>query len=141
MSANAWVLSFDNTRHAAIGELELVHVLADEPPLFDIPRTPVYCAQAFVWQERILPLLDVAARLEGQSTQRRHIAVVRWRDKDTGTVEHGGVALCTPPKRVQVDDEQQCAIEDEQWQECSLSCFRHEELGAVPIVALDKVFA
>ncbi len=45
---NAWLLHLGNGLHAAVGELEMIHVLPDFPTLFDIPGSPAYARQVLV---------------------------------------------------------------------------------------------
>ncbi len=39
---NAWLLDLGEGLYAAIGELEMVHLLPDAPALFDVPQSPPY---------------------------------------------------------------------------------------------------
>lgn len=63
--ASAWLLTLDPQVRAAVGEREMVH-LVQLPTVFDIPDAPRYCRQVLLWQEGIVPILDLAAWLSGR---------------------------------------------------------------------------
>ncbi|MEI2780026.1 MAG: chemotaxis protein CheW [Candidatus Competibacter sp.] len=62
--ASAWLLALDAEVRAAVGARELIH-LVQFPTVFEIPDAPPHCRQVLLWQEEIVPVMDVAAWLRG----------------------------------------------------------------------------
>ena len=149
----AWVLSLPGRLHAAVGPFELVHILPTTPTLFEVPGTPAYCRHALVWQDQILPLMDLGARVRGTPGLaddtvtliglRWLAGIVAYRDPDSGEVRHGGLQLARVPERSVVTDAQACRLPRglRGWRPLAISCFEHPHLGAVPILDLARVFS
>ncbi len=139
--AEAWLLELGSDLRAAVGLWELIHLIPDPPKLFEIPRCPPYCSRVFLWQEEILPLMDLQTRLLHQPVQPvpKLIAILGYGEEG----QLGALTLRTPPLRIRVRDEQACALPEEQvhWQRFTLACFLHEDYGAVPILDLQGLFA
>lgn len=139
--ADAWLLDLGSGLHAAVGLLELIHLIPDPPERFEIPLCPPYCSRVFLWQEEILPLMDLETRLLHHPAQAhpKLIAILGYGEEP----QHGALVLNTPPLRIRVRDEQACALPDElaYWQGFTLACFRHTRLGAVPILDLQGLFS
>jgi len=148
--ATAWLLSFKGHLRAAVGELELVHVLTESPTLFAIPDTPGYCRHVLVWQGHLLPLVDLGARLEGD----RHlqsdtvagidslIAILAYQRSPGDPPEYGGLLLDRVPIRALVSDDRACALspELEAWRSLAISCFEHGDHGPIPVLDVPRLF-
>jgi len=148
--ATAWLLSFNGHLRAAVGELELVHVLPEPPTLFAIPDTPDYCRQVLVWQEHLLPLVDLGARLLGdRHPQSDTVAAI---DKLIGILacqrspgeppEYGGLLLDQVPTRIRVSDDRACALASEpgEWTSLAISCFEDDDHGPIPVLDVPRLF-
>lgn len=142
---SAWLLDLGKGLSAAVGELELTHVLPDAPEFFEIPRTPVYCRNAMLWRGEILPLMHLAARLlERPATPHTNfIAIAAYQKTPGAKPRYGALALRTAPVRIRVNDTLACDLPDSPsgWPDLSAACFRHAEKGPVPILDLSRVFA
>jgi chemotaxis signal transduction protein len=139
-SANAWLLNFGAACQAAVGTRELLH-LVDAPATFLVPCTPAYCHSVLLWQERLLPVMDVAARLGAAPGSAPFLAVVGYQSKRGEYPQFGALKLATPPQQLQVSDEQACALpgQGNGWQELAISCFEHR--GApIPVLNLRRLF-
>ena len=78
---SAWMVGFRGEHRAAVGNLELVHVLPDRPQLRRVPEAPAHCRHVFLWQGHVLPVFDVSHWLgkapdDGEDT---HLGVFRYR--------------------------------------------------------------
>lgn len=137
---NAWVLDLGMNYRAAVGGRELLHLI-DVPTTFAVPCTPFYCRRVVFWQERLLPLMDIASRQGGAARQAQFIAVVGYQQKRGEFPQFGALVLASPPLQVEVSDEQACSLPEEMrnWKELAISCFDYHG-DAVPVIDLNRLF-
>jgi chemotaxis signal transduction protein len=143
MKVPAWIISLTDDLSAAVGEFELVHILPDIPVLFEVPKTPFYCRQVFVWQHKIVPVMDIATRFAtARSNTSPIIGIFAYRT-ETGLVEYGALLLTTMPRRVEVSNEQACGLPTDLqlWLPYTRCCFQETENQAIPILNLERLFA
>jgi chemotaxis signal transduction protein len=138
---NAWLLDFGDTCHAAVGTRELLH-LVDAPSTFAVPCTPAYCSHIVLWQERLLPVLDIAARLGGLPRTAPFLAVVGYQHQRGEYPQFGALRLAAPPKQLAVSDEQACRLPEgsNAWRDLAISCFEYQG-EAVPVLDLCRIFS
>jgi chemotaxis signal transduction protein len=149
--APAWLLPITGTITAAVGEFELVHILPDPPALFGVPRAPHYCREVLVWQGRILPLMDLAARFDAPGRKpaldaaRVIVGIVAYRpEQGADALGYGGLALHSVPQRCRVGDDQACSLPPwlAAWTPYVSACFQPEgPRSAVPVLRLERLFA
>ena len=137
---NAWLLDFGGSCQAAVGLRELLH-LVDTPASFAVPCTPAYCRRVVLWQERLLPVMDIAARLGGASPANSFIGVVGYQRQRGEHPQFGALALASPPRQLAVTDDQACRLPEENsaWRELAISCFEHQGVP-VPVLNLNRIF-
>jgi chemotaxis signal transduction protein len=137
---NAWLLDFGGACKAAVGTRELLH-LVDAPATFAVPCTPEYCRSIVLWQERLLPVMDIAARLGARPLAAPFLAVIGYQQQRGEYPQFGAFMLSSPPRQLAVSDEQACRLPDENstWRELALSCFEHQGLP-VPVLNLRRIF-
>ena len=108
------------------------------------PTTPEHCHQVFVWQNQVLPALDLASWLLKKPIRRDQavVAVTAYQSEPNALPQYGGLLLSTLPTQLQVDDAQVSALPDqpEGWLQLAVSCFRHEDL-TVPIIDLPTIYS
>lgn len=144
---NAWLLDLGAGLHAAVGQLEMVHVLPDTPTLFEIPQSPAYCRQVFVWQGEVLPLMDVARRLAARppsvNGSRGQIVITAFQEYPGAASRHGALSVSTAPVRIRVNDSQARALPESQpgWRRLAIACFEHPDRGPVPVLDLRRLFS
>ena len=148
-TAPAWLLRVSETLTVAIGEFELVHTLTDKPPLFNIPKTPPYCSQVILWEDKPIAVMDLEQRfLTADLTYNRAerlgaLSIIAYQSLSTGDIDYGALWLDAPPKRELISDEQQCALPQtlSAWRPYALSCFQTNAAPAVPVICLERLFA
>jgi len=148
MKVPAWIISITDTLSAAVGEFELIHVLPDNPELFSIPTAPPYCQQIFVWQNKIIPVMNLVERfgLEKNATPDDHrvMTIFAYRTEKTALPEYGALSLNATPRRSEVSDTQACPLPAElsSWTNYVRCCFQDtESQQAIPILKLEHLFA
>ncbi len=139
--ANAWLLDFGHGLCAAVGTRVLVHLI-DDPKTYEVPCTPAYCREVAIWQNRLLPVMDMSARLGGSALQSRLLAVAAYLDQPGDTLRFGALRLAAPPRALSVEDAQACSLPDQPaaWTEFAMSCFEYQR-APVPVLHLARVFS
>jgi chemotaxis signal transduction protein len=139
----AWVLMLDHQLLAAVGERELVHLI-EAPTLLDVPRSPPYCRQVLVWNDTLLPTMDLAAWLREQPAQRQQplAGVFAYQMQPGADPEYGALLLAGIPTRTRVADEQVSALPKQpgHWRTLAISCFRQGD-QPIPILDLPYIFS
>ena len=154
MKASAWLLTMNGGRRAAVGERELVHIIADEVERVVVPGKSERIREFIVWQNRQLPLFDVAGALrlddsasDSMATAADNsgaiIVIAAYQLSNASQVEYGALPVHVLPERIDVADDSGCELPPESagWRGLSHSCFKHQQHGAVPILNLGRVFA
>jgi chemotaxis signal transduction protein len=146
-AANGWLLSLGAERLVAVGERELVHILAELPRLQRIPRAPAHASHAMVWQERVLPVIDLSVLLDKgesrSSSPASVIGIVAFRGERKGTIGLGALALHDVPRRFETSEADACEIPSRfhAMSALAISCLDHLDHGPVPILHLSKLFS
>jgi len=143
--STAWILDVGNSVRIAIGELEMVH-LEQNPELFVIPKTPDFCQHTFIWQNTIIPVIDLGVSFQGQSSlsELSYIAIIRYRPAKKGDKElvQAAILLTEMPIRINIDDSFACSL-PEKFQTLKtliVSCFTFED-KSIPVLDLASVFS
>ena len=139
----AWVLMLDGQLRAAVGERELVHVI-ETPALLAVPRSPSYCRQVLVWNDTVLPAMDVAVWLRGQPAQRQQTlaGVFAYQARPGAEPEYGALLLAGIPARTRVADDQACGLPKQpgHWRTLAIACFKQGK-QPIPILDLPYIFS
>jgi chemotaxis signal transduction protein len=147
MTAPAWIISITDTVSLAVGEFELIHILTDPPVLFRVPTAPIYCQQVFVWQNKIIPVMNLATRfsLDISAVSSDHVIVSIFAYRlTTGQVEYAALFLNATPRRSEVSNEQACQLPADliAWTPYISACFQETDIKkAIPILKLERLFA
>lgn len=138
--SNAWILDFGQQYRAAVGKRELLHLL-DVHEIFSVPCTPFYCNRVVAWQERLLPVMDIASRLGGMAQKAKFIALVGYQQRRGEYPQFGALLLSSPPLQATVSDEQACKLPENTrgWNELVISCFDYHG-DAVPVLDINRLF-
>lgn len=141
--SNAWVLALDDQLRAAVGEHELIHLI-EKPVLLDVPLSPYYCRQVVLWNDRLLPAMDLSAWLQGlpkANSDWKLAAVVAYQTALGATPNYGVLLLAGIPERLRVADTHACHLpkHPDGWRELALSCFHRGE-NAIPILDIPHLF-
>ena len=139
----AWVLALDDQLRAAVGERELIHLI-ETPTLLETPLSPHYCRQVVLWNQLLLPALDLSAWFWGRpraSHDWKLAGVVAYQTTPDAALGYGALLLVDIPQRLRVADTQACPLPKHPrgWDELALSCFLQGE-NAIPILDLPHLF-
>lgn len=138
----AWILALDHQLLAAVGEREMVHLI-ETPTLLDVPYSPFYCRQVLIWNDTVLPAMDLAAWLRGQVVYRpRALAgVFAYQPWSGADPKYGALLLADIPTRTRVTDDQASALPKRpgNWRNLTISCFKQDD-QLIPILDLPHIF-
>jgi chemotaxis signal transduction protein len=150
--AGAWIITIAGRDRVAVGDREMVHLIGQSVALHPVPRAAAHCRCAVLWEDQVLPVVDLAV-IAGYSRYGSSDRAVAGVERLLGIVAysaHGGadvgkVALMLEavPERFEVADDMACRHPDElgTWARWAISGFRHPRHGAVPILNLPRIFA
>lgn len=141
--AAAWIVDLAYGLRAAVGERDMIH-LVEKPMLATIPYTPSHCQRVLLWENELLPIMDLTMWLIGQSAEGANSSsgIVAWQDRPEATPQYGVLLFSGLPRKVRVKDEQSCALPEQPsgWQTVAISCFRYDD-QPVPILDLPRIFS
>ncbi len=144
MGSTAWVLDFGADLRAAVSEREMLH-LVSEPELYEIPATPLHCRQVVIWNQEILPVVNLADWLRGRrgGQAASFLGIFGYQDGPGTAPRQGALILRAIPQRVSVSDDQASDLPDTPrlWDKVALACFENEAGSRIPIIDLAKVFS
>ena len=142
-NAAAWVMKVNDSMYASVSQMELVHIVNGPEPV-SIPRAPSYCKNIIVWNDNILPVVDLASMFGISCNNDKYdvVAVTIYRD-GSDKINYGGLRLFDSPELEDVENGQVCNIPE--FPQClrsiSLSCFISKNGYEVPILDMGKVFS
>lgn len=139
----AWLINIGTGRIVGAGERELLH-LVEHPELFEVPLAPHHCRHVLAWQGQLLPVWDLHAWLEGESSAQTTplVVIVGYQLHHGEMPKFGGITLLEPPQRTYVADSQVCPLPSDVagWCDIALTAFMHQD-QAVPILDLPRMFS
>jgi chemotaxis signal transduction protein len=135
---SAWLLALDPSSRAAVGERELIQLI-ETPTLLNVPLSPTYCRQVLVWNQTLLPVMDLAAWLHQQPAaphESKLAGIVGYQAMPGAAPAYGALLLAGIPERIRVADDQACLLPKRPvgWRNLAIACFNH---GGQPIPVLD----
>jgi len=137
-----WLLPLDQAVNVAVGEYEFVHIV-DQPEYISIPRTPEYCKHVILWNENIVPVINLSSWFYGheQSEDAGVVAILIYNNSE-GELLYGGIKLINIPVLDKVKNDQGCSLPGnaDKWKEISLSCFKSCNGEVVPILDVAALF-
>lgn len=150
-SADAWILALGADRHAAVGITEVLHILAYSPVLFRVPQAPPHCRSVILWEDRVVPVVDLRALITGGADAvgsagvaglEQLVAIVAYQSDSSQPAEFGALLLAGLPIRATVTDADACEPDTGvvAWARFASACFRHSSYGAIPVLDLGRVF-
>lgn len=147
-ACKAWLLPASSI-HVAIGEYEIVHVIAGWQRYIPVPRSPLWCRHVFLWQGHLLPLFDLEIFINPAPVNNRDVnhdtrgivAVIAY-ENSKGEICYGGLKLSAPPAIRVVSNDEICDYPGDfpDWGKIALSCFEDPVAGPVPILDIQKIF-
>lgn len=139
-----WVMDVGAGWHVAAGAHRVVEYLLS-PPTRNLPRMPAHCLGILVWQEQMIPVLDLAPVLSQAQPQERSVhraVVLAYQEAPGKVVRYGALVVRAAPVEVWANDDMACPLPEDPpaFKQFSSSCFLHQE-KAIPILDTARLFA
>lgn len=139
----AWLMQVDRMVNMAVGQFELMHIV-DQPDYVQIPQAPEYCKHVILWNDNIVPVMNLSSWLTGepQSDDSYVVAILVYKDAQGGFI-YGGIKLNDTPVLERVSNNQQCGMPEiyEKLKIISLSCFKSSNGDVVPVLDVNGLFS
>jgi chemotaxis signal transduction protein len=141
--SNAWLLECDPELTVAVGDHEIVEYIQPQRS-YAVPETPPYCNRVIVWQDKLLPVIDMALLTGVRELQQEvsYACLLRYQLAPRAALQYLALRINRTPQKVVVDDSQVCEFADDEvsplLKVVTLCCFTHMQ-RAVPILDLAKL--
>ena len=129
----------------AVGAHRMVEYLLS-PPIHRLPRMPVHCLGVLIWQEQMIPVLDLASVLSEPDPARgnnvRRAVILAYQESPGQPLRYGALVVRAAPIEVWASDDMPCPLPEELpvLKHFARSCFLHQE-EAIPILDTTRLFA
>lgn len=140
-AAEAWLVECGNVR-VFVSALNMQHVIEHAGLCYRVPMTPAHCNSVLVWQQQVLPMVNLAEMIYQSTTAScPYSCVLGWQDIERGT-EYGVLAASSFPQRVMIHDSHCIDPTPEvaqTWQGFAL-CFVEYNNKHIPIIDVARLF-
>jgi chemotaxis signal transduction protein len=142
-SSNAWLLECAPELIVAVSDHEIVEYIQPQRS-YTVPQTPPYCNRVIAWQDKLLPVIDMALLTGVRNLQQElsFACLLRYQTAPRAALQYLALRISRTPQKVVVDDSQVCEFSDDEvsplLKSVTLCCFTHLQ-QAVPILDLGKL--
>ncbi len=137
------MLAIDCDNKVVVGEFELVYIV-NQAEYIHVPQTPEYCKQVIIWNDKIVPVVDLSSwfSLNDQYDDCKAIAILTY-EGEQGDLQYGGLKLIDISILESVTNEQFCHLSKQQrkMETISLSSYISKNGEVVPILNIPSVFS
>lgn len=122
-SSAAWLLQVDDDLCVAFQQYQVKAYLAQTNPIA-VPLAPAFCRHMIFWQQRIVPVLDLAVYSHPTRWQQAPIAgsaepaqsnepasscaIIAYRKQANSNIDYIALVLRQAPEKIQVSDKMAC---------------------------------
>ena len=143
-SSNAWLLECGDVLTVAVSDHEIVECVHPER-YYKVPGTPDYCSGVLAWQDKLVPVMDLAAALDGipkTLLDTAFVCLLSYQLAPKQPLQYLALRINNTPQKILVDDEQVCEMPAEGFsallKSVSLCAFSHQQLP-VPILDIARL--
>jgi len=128
--SSAWLLQCGEDLSIAVGDREMVELVQGQST-HPVPGSPAHCSSVLVWQENIVPIMDLAVLYRGQGLDHEssYLCLLNYQAAPHQPIQQVALRVTEAPERIQVDDGQFCDLSPELasslFKPVTLSCFSH----------------
>ena len=139
-SSSAWLLECGDTLTVAVSDHEIVECVHPEQ-FYRIPETPDYCNNVLAWQDKLVPVMDMAAALHGahkKQSEESFLCMLSYQLAAKQPLQYLALRISETPRKITVDDDQVCelptGVSSQLLASVSFCCFSYQQL---PVAILD----
>ncbi|MCP4982388.1 MAG: hypothetical protein GY935_18060 [Gammaproteobacteria bacterium] len=128
--SSAWLLQCGENLSIAVGDREMVELVQDQSS-YPVPGSPKYCSSVLIWQESIVPIMDLALLHSGRGLDllNSYLCLLNYQEAPSLPIQQLALRVSEAPERIQVDDAQFCELSPDLTtkllKSVTLSCFSH----------------
>jgi len=138
-TSEAWLLECGAVR-VLLSVINMQHVV-EATQMFHMPMMPAHCNTVLVWQQHVMPIINIAGWLHEPVSTCPYSCIIGWQDIERGT-EYGVLAASAFPQRIKVHDANCVTPSTElaqRWRQCAL-CFVQLGNEIVPVIDPARLF-
>ena len=101
--SEAWLLECGNSLALAVCDHEMAEYIQPQQT-WTVPGAPDYCGSVMVWQNNIVPIMDIPA-LDGgimRNADESHVCILHYQDAPRQPLQHLAVRVSRAPQKVRV---------------------------------------
>ena len=138
-TSEAWLLDCGNSLAIAVGDHEMAEYVQDRS-YHSVPGSPGYCHSVLVWQNNVVPVMDLSALQYGPGGELENfsVCVLNYQEAPNTPLQHLALRVVRAPQKIRVDDDQACEIPDglqaSVLKNVCLACFNYDGL---PVLVVD----
>jgi len=127
--STAWLLQCGEKLSIAVGDREMVELVQGQSS-HPVPGSPTHCSSVLVWQESIVPIMDLAVLYSGVGLdpQNSYPCLLNYQEAPSRPIQLLALRVSEAPERIQVDDAQFCEMSPDlatPFKPITLSSFSH----------------
>jgi chemotaxis signal transduction protein len=142
-ATRGWVMDVGGRWRLAVGPRCMVEYLL-APPFHALPRLPAHCLGVLVWQERLIPILDLGPVLSERPRTRERAAaravVLAYQELPGQPLRYGALVVRSAPVEVWASDDMARPLPEHiVLKDLSRSCFAYRE-ELIPVLDTKMLF-
>ena len=111
-TSEAWLLECGDSLSIAVGDHEMVEYIQG-PFCYSVPVSPAYCDSVLLWQDKFVPVMDIAAVFDKPVDQANSvICLLNYQPEPNTALLQLAIRVNKAPEKVTVDDAHACETPD-----------------------------
>lgn len=141
---SVWILD-NGQQKVSIAFAELLAIV-QKPTIYSLPYAHSWSYHFAYWQENIIPIIDLSARLttktevsllNTQTNKEDVLCILAYPLKER--VAYGGFLTQALPYDININNDMACPLPTPEWQAISRSCFSYHS-EAIPILNISAIY-
>lgn len=128
--STAWLLQCGEKLSIAVGDREMVELVQGQAS-HPVPGSPAHCSSVLIWQESIVPIMDLAILYSGTVLEpgNSYLCLLNYQEAPSLPIQQLALRVSEAPERIHVDDAQFCEMSPDlatsPFKPVTLSSFSH----------------
>ena len=136
----AWLLAPLGLQTIIVAEHEVQQYLT-EFQLLPVPFTPPQCTTAIIWQDQIVPVLNLGLLASAAYSTDFKLVVLAYQSEPLTPLKFVALAVNDAPERIIITDDKLCVLPeqgDQLWSVLAVSCVAYQDM-ATPIISVAQL--
>ena len=111
-TSEAWLLNCGDSLSIVVADHEMVEYIQG-PFCYSVPASPAYCDSVLLWQDKFVPVMDIAAVYDKPVGQTNSvICLLNYQLEPNTALLQLAIRVNKAPEKITVDDAQACELPD-----------------------------